>query len=137
MNGKKDKAIECSLNPLKSGHMYWICSFDFSKLNLWMVLIPLNRVICIEYQGRKQRFYEVRLGLNPLKSGHMYWIIEKSFNQKIKSTCLNPLKSGHMYWIVVALGLNGCAANVLIPLNRVICIEFGVLKWSHYQAIMS
>ena len=137
-------ALMC-LNPLKSGHMYWINHQKFNATRNSCVLIPLNRVICIEY-WRVGWFDSWRdSGLNPLKSGHMYWMLYK-WCRVDRKRGLNPLKSGHMYWIKVVdkqeqeyLSLNPLKSGhmywmyillrwwewglVLIPLNRVICIE--------------
>ena len=60
-----------------------------------MVLIPLNRVICIEYEERLVSLEEfVLIPLNRV-------ICIESMNdyrvEAVSKLCLNPLKSGHMY----------------------------------------
>ena len=45
---KNKKKRERSLNPLKSGHCYWITYELEGKTTIMAVLIPLNRVIVIE-----------------------------------------------------------------------------------------
>ena len=64
------------LNPLKSGHCYWIHylqSVWWTSCWRW-VLIPLNRVIVIESLLLTKYMTSQLQSLNPLKSGHCYWI---------------------------------------------------------------
>ena len=118
------------------------------------VLIPLNRVIVIEYSNRRNSMYNSRRSFNPLKSGHCYWI-GKTIVHTIFDNCFNPLKSGHCYWICKEADIDKEVEcfnplksghcywinskvsffkdeDVLIPLNRVIVIEWlvnvGALK---------
>ena len=63
-----------SLNPLKSGHCYWIIAILQSGNYTMEVLIPLNRVIVIESARAIFALIVFLLCLNPLKSGHCYWI---------------------------------------------------------------
>ena len=92
-----DAEVDKRLNPLKSGHCYWMTMKDIKALPK-VVLIPLNRVIVIEF-----------------KKQDLIWAI---INVR-----LNPLKSGHCYWIAHKCNLEGKQISVLIPLNRVIVIE--------------
>ncbi len=109
---------KCCLNPLKSGHMYWIKKL-FNRAAAKKVLIPLNRVICIEYNDFV--VYDDKFSLNPLKSGHMYWILNQRIIE-VDDLVLIPLNRviciEYVKWLVFWQEW-----LVLIPLNRVICIE--------------
>ena len=111
-----------SLNPLKSGHMYWIYQNNDYDRQIVDVLIPLNRVICIEFSWKVKRVKHSWTSLNPLKSGHMYWIMTINNLSIEDMKVLIPLNR------VICIEFIGacvvfCYQSVLIPLNRVICIE--------------
>ena len=88
------------------------------------VLIPLNRVIVIEFIYTTKTLCLPMKSLNPLKSGHCYWILLTT-NLWKEFSCLNPLKSGHCYWMCYnPIKMKKDGLIVLIPLNRVIVIEY-------------